>query len=444
MPRILKNAFLSLRDAALVAGPFVLLAVILLVIAYWLLDPTPPTRVVLATGPEQSAYEEFGKRYQQALARYGIKVELVPSAGSLENLNNLKQPDGKVQLAFVQGGGTSLEESEQAALISLGSLFYEPVWLFYRTESAKKKSADGKLKALADMQGWRVNAGMDGGGVRNLVLRLLQANRIDPAAMTLAALPPTESVMELLAGTSDAVFFVSAPESPLVQMLLQTPGISMFAFDQAEAYARRFAFISNVNLPRGIVDLAANLPPQDVPMIAPTATLVAREGTHPALIQLFVQAAAEIHGGAGWFRRAGEFPNAKNNEMPVAKEAQKFYRDGAPFLQRYLPFWLANLIERMWPALVSIIAVLLPLSRIIPPIYEFRVRSRIFRWYGQLRRIEDDLADGNAKPAELLTQLDTLEGKAERITVPLAYADELYALRSHIDLVRMRLKTAKA
>jgi TRAP-type uncharacterized transport system substrate-binding protein len=443
MPRILKNAFLSLRDAALVAGPFVLLAVILLVIAYWLLDPTPPTRVVLATGPEQSAYEEFGKRYQQALARYGIKVELVPSAGSLENLNNLKQPDGKVQLAFVQGGGTSLEESEQAALISLGSLFYEPVWLFYRTESAKKKSADGKLKALADMQGWRVNAGMDGGGVRNLVLRLLQANRIDPVAMTLAALPPTESVMELLAGTSDAVFFVSAPESPLVQMLLQTPGISMFAFDQAEAYARRFAFISNVNLPRGIVDLAANLPPQDVPMIAPTATLVAREGTHPALIQLFVQAAAEIHGGAGWFRRAGEFPNAKNNEMPVAKEAQKFYRDGAPFLQRYLPFWLANLIERMWPALVSIIAVLLPLSRIIPPIYEFRVRSRIFRWYGQLRRIEDDLADGNAKPAELLTQLDTLEGKAERITVPLAYADELYALRSHIDLVRMRLKTAK-
>jgi TRAP-type uncharacterized transport system substrate-binding protein len=444
MPRILKNAFLSLRDAALVAGPFIVLTIVLLVIAYWLLDPTPPKRVVLATGPEQSAYEEFGKRYQQALARYGIKVELVPSAGSLENLNNLKQPDGKVQLAFVQGGSTSLEESEQAALISLGSLFYEPVWLFYRTESAKKKSADGKLKALADMQGWRVNAGMDGGGVRNLVLRLLQANRIDPAAMTLAALPPTESVMELLAGTSDAVFFVSAPESPLVQMLLQTPGMSMFAFDQAEAYARRFAFISNVNLPRGIVDLAGNLPPQDIPMIAPTATLVAREGTHPALIQLFVQAASDIHGGAGWFRRAGEFPNAKNNEMPVAKEASKFYRDGPPFLQRYLPFWLANLIERMWPALVSIIAVLLPASRIIPPIYEFRVRSRIFRWYGQLRRIEDDLADGNAKPAELLTQLDTLEGKAERITVPLAYADELYALRSHIDLVRVRLRSATA
>jgi hypothetical protein len=225
-------------------------------------------------------------------------------------------------------------------------------------------------------------------------------------------------------------------------MLLQTPGISMFAFGQAEAYARRFPFISNVSLPRGIVDLAANLPPQDVPMIAPTATLVAREGTHPALIQLFVQAASDIHGGAGWFRRAGEFPNAKNNEMPVAKEAAKFYRDGAPFLQRYLPFWLANLIERMWPALLSIIAVLLPASRIIPPIYEFRVRSRIFRWYGQLRRIEDDLADGNAKPAELLTQLDTLEGKAERITVPLAYADELYALRSHIDLVRARLRTS--
>jgi hypothetical protein len=276
-----------------------------------------------------------------------------------------------------------------------------------------------------------------------LVMRLLEANRIAPEALTLTSLPPTESVMELLAGTSDAVFFVSAPESPLVQMLLQTPGIQLFAFGQAQAYARRFTFISPVTLPRGIVDLGGNLPAQDVPLIAPTATLVARENTHPALMQLFVQAAADIHGGAGWFRLAGEFPNAKNNEMPVAKEAQKFYRDGAPLLQRYLPFWLANLIERMWPALVSIIAVLLPLSRIVPPLYEFRVRSRIFRWYGQLRRIEDDLADSIAKPADLLSQLDGLEAKAERITVPLSYADELYALRSHIDLVRVKLKSVK-
>jgi TRAP-type uncharacterized transport system substrate-binding protein len=444
MPKLLKNAFLSLRDAALVAGPFVLLALVLLVLAYWLLDPAPPKRVVLATGPEQSAYEEFGKRYQQALARYGITVELVPTAGSLDNLARLKAPDGNVQLGFVQGGTTSLEESEQASLVSLGSLFVEPVWLFYRSESAKKKSADGLLKDLAGLQGWRVNAGTEGGGVRNLVLRLLQANRIEPTALTLTTLPPTESVMELLAGSSDALFFVSAPESPLIQMLLQTPGINLFAVGQAEAYARRFAFLSNVNLPRGIVDLGANLPAQDMPMIASTATLVAREGTHPALMQLFVQAATDIHGGAGWFRRAGEFPNAKNNEMQVAKEAQKFYRDGAPLLQRYLPFWLANLIERMWPALVSIIAVLLPLSRIIPPIYEFRVRSRIFRWYGQLRRIEDDFTDGNGQADDLLNQLDALENKAERITVPLSYADELYALRGHIDLVRAKLRVVKA
>jgi TRAP-type uncharacterized transport system substrate-binding protein len=448
MPRLLKSAFLSLRDAALVAGPFVLLAIVLLVVAYWLLDPAPPRHVVLATGPEQSAYEAFGKRYQKALAAYGITVELVSSQGSLENLNNLRKPEGTVQLGFVQGGVTSLEESEQAGLISLGSLFYEPVWLFYRTEAAKKKTtteknSSGTFTQLADLQGWRVNAGVQGGGVRPLIMRLLEANRIAPESLTLTDLPPTESVMELLAGTADALFFVSAPESPLVQMLLQTPGIQLFHFGQAQAYARRFAFISPVVLPRGIVDLSSNLPAQDVPLIAPTATLVARDNTHPALMQLFVQAAADIHGGAGWFRLAGEFPNANNNEMPVAKEAQKFYRDGAPLLQRYLSFWLANLIERMWPALVSIIAVLLPLSRIVPPLYEFRVRSRIFRWYGQLRRIEDDFTDGHAKPAELLTQLDGLESKAERITVPLSYADELYALRSHIDLVRAKLKLVK-
>jgi hypothetical protein len=398
--------------------------------------------VVLSTGQEQSAYEAFGARYAAALARQRIKVETRPSAGSLANLQSLNDPNSDVQIAFVQGGSTSLEESEQSGLISLGSLFYEPVWLFYREDAVKKKEAAGTLTQLADMQGWRVNVGAQGSGITNLALRLFEANRIDPASVTQLRLDHTPAVMELLAGNADAVFFVSAPESPLVQMLLQTPGIKLFNFAQAEAYARRFPFVSHVVLPRGIVDLGKDLPPQDYHLIAPTATLVARGDTHPALIQLFVQAAAEIHGGAGWFRKAGEFPNAQNNEIVVTKEAQKFYRDGAPLLQRYLPFWLANLIERMWPALVSIVAVLLPLSRIIPPVYEFRVRSRIFRWYGQLRAVEDQLADGDGKPQELLQELDALEAKAERITVPLAYADELYALRSHIDMVRMRLKAA--
>jgi hypothetical protein len=250
----------------------------------------------------------------------------------------------------------------------------------------------------------------------------------------------TPAVVALLGGELDAVAFTSAPEAPMVQMLLQTPGIGLFEFPQNEAYAHHFTFLSPVVLPRGVADLARDVPPRDVPLLATTTSLLAREGTHPALVQLFVQAAAEIHGGAGWISRAGRFPSPQHTEFPLAPDAERYYRSGPPLLQRYLPFWLANLVDRMWVVLFSIIAVLIPLSRVVPPLYEFRVRSRIFRWYRQLRQIEDRLGRDDAPAAELLAELDRLEAKARGITVPLSHTDELYELRSHIALVRGRLR----
>jgi hypothetical protein len=325
--------------------------------------------------------------------------------------------------------------------VSLGSLFHEPVWLFYREASAQRVAGKPALEALADMArpgDWKLNIGAPGSGVPNLVKRLLEANRIDPAAITLVQQPSTPAVVALLAGEIDALVFASAPESPLVQMLLQTPGVKLFDFPQAEAYSRRFAFLSAVTLPRGVVDLARDMPPANIRLIAPTATLVARESTHPALVQLFVQAAKQIHSGAGWFNRKGDFPNIANTERTLAPEAERFFRTGPPLLQRYLPFWIANLIDRMWVVMVSIVAILIPLSRVVPPLYQFRVRSRIFRWYGQLRRLEDSI--GERPAAELIEDLDRIEERAEKISVPLSYADELYSLRSHIHLVRRRLQ----
>jgi len=222
-----------------------------------------------------------------------------------------------------------------------------------------------------------------------------------------------------------------------VQMLLQTPGIRLFDFAQSEAYARRFPWLSPVTLPRGVVDLARDIPPADVRLVAPTATLVARQRTHPALIQLFVQAAQQVHGGGGWFQRKGDFPSARNTERPLAKDAQRFYTSGPPVLQRYLPFWLANLVDRMWPVLVTIVAALIPLSRMLPPLYTFRVRSRIFRWYRQLREVEN--AIGRRPNDELLRELAEIERRVEHINVPLSYTDELYSLRTHIHMVAERL-----
>ncbi|MBW8832204.1 MAG: C4-dicarboxylate ABC transporter substrate-binding protein [Burkholderiales bacterium] len=445
MPQVLRHTLLSARDLLATAGPFLLIALFLLTLAYFALDPNPPRTVVLATGAEQGAYAEFGKRYAAALKQYGIKVELRTTQGAAENLALLRDRGSNVDIAFVQGGADEQQQGEEhdedanlAPLVSLGSLFYEPVWLFYRDESAQRLLKAGTLGNLTQLAGWKLNIGAPGSGAPNLMKKLLEANRIEASTITLVQQPQTPAVMSLLGGDIDALVLASAPESLMVQMLLQTPGVKLFDFAQAEAYSRRFPFMSPVTLPRGVVDLAKDVPPADVRLVAPTATLVAKRGTHPALLQLFVQAAQTIHGEAGWFQRKGEFPSAKNSEWPLSKEAERFYRAGPPLLQHYLPFWLANLVDRMWVALVSIIAILIPMSRIVPPLYEFRIRSRIFRWYGQLRAVEN--AHGERPTDELMQDLDVIEARVENVTVPLSYTDELYALRSHINLVRRKLQ----
>jgi len=443
MPNQLRHTLLSFRDLLVTFGPFIVLAAALLGLAYWMLDPNPPKKVVLATGADQGAYAEFGKRYVQALKPYGITVELRPTQGAAENLQLLRDPASGVDIAFVQGGADEqLQTEDDGTLVALGSLFFEPVWLFYRTDAAQRLLKKPTLSSLSQLPGWRLNIGAEGSGVPNLMHKLIAANNIEQSTLTLLRQPQTPAVVALLAGEADALVFASAPESLMVQMLLQTPGIALYNFAQADAYSRRFAFLTPVTLPRGVVDLARDLPPQDVRLVAPTATLLARKGTHPALIQLFVQAAQQIHGGAGWFQRKGELPIAAGTEEPLAKEAERFYATGTPVLQRYLPFWLANLIDRMWPVLVTIVAALIPLSRMLPPLYQFRIRKRIFRWYAQLREVED--AVDKRPAAELLHDLQVIESRVVDVSVPLSYADELYALRSNIQMVRRRLGGADA
>jgi TRAP-type uncharacterized transport system substrate-binding protein len=433
------HVFTGLRTALSTSAPFVLLAVGLVALAYWMLDPNPPRRVVLATGVAQGAYAEFGQRYAERLKQHGITVELRNTQGAAENLALLRDKSSDVQIGFVQGGASETPDAD-GALKSLGSMFYEPVWLFYRTDSAQRVLKKPTLGSLSQLEGWRVNIGAAGSGVPHLATRLLDANRVDAATIVLSQQPVTPAVIELLESRLDALVLASAPESAMVQMLLQTPGIALFDFAQADAYTRRFGFLSAVTLPRGVVDLAADRPAADVRMVAPTATLVVRDDLHPALAQLFVQAAREVHGDSGWFQRKGDFPNARDGERALAPEAERFYRSGVPWLQRFLPFWLANLVDRMWLAMLSIVAVLLPLSRIVPPIVELRIRSRVFRWYAQLRQIESDVRTRPAK--ELLDGLDAIEDKVNAIQVPLSYTDELYALKSHIQMVRRRLQSA--
>ncbi len=442
MSKIRKFTQFSFKDLLAATSPTVLAIVALCAVAYFLVDPTPPRSVTLATGQENSAYEELGKKYAAALAKQGVKVTLVRSLGSQDNLQSLN--GGKVDIAFVQSGSTEQSEAQRTGLASLGSLFTEPVWLFLRDDGTSPP-----VTQLTQLKGLKINLGPDGTGVPKMFKQVLALNGVEPEELTIGALQNTPAVVELLEGRIDGLVFSSGPESLLVQMLLQTPGIKLYNFSQAEAYSRRLPFMSHVVLPRGIVDVGRDLPPQDYHLIAPTATLVARQDLHPALVDLFVQAAADIHGGTGWFQQQGQFPTARYTEIPVADEAAKYYKDGAPLLQRYMPFWVANFLDRMWVVVVALAALLIPLSKIVPPVYVWRIRSRVYRWYGQLRTVEQELeaaqgADREAVCAALLKRLDEIEELVNQISIPLAFADGLYGLRSHINFVRQRVKNAMA
>ncbi|MES3025146.1 MAG: TAXI family TRAP transporter solute-binding subunit [Pseudomonadota bacterium] len=437
MSRVRKFTQFSFRDLIATAGPTVAIIAAACVLAYVLVDPSPPRSARLATGQENGAYEEFGKQYAARLEKEGITVTLVRSLGSAHNLQLLRE--GKVDIAFVQSGSTEQAESERAGLVSLGSLFTEPVWLFVRDGVA--------LTQLSELKGKNINVGPEGTGVPKLFRAVLSANGVEPDQLRLGALENTPATMALVEGAIDGLVFSSAPEEPLIQMLLRTPGIRLVDFAQAEAYTRRLPFLSHVVLPRGIVDLASDNPSRDHHLIAPTATMVAREDLHPALVDLLVQAASQIHGGTGWFQQQGQFPSARYTEITVAREAAKFYKDGPPLLQRYMSFWLANFFDRMWVLVVALGALLIPLSRVVPPLYVWRIRSRLYRWYGQLRVVEQELAEAPAERraeicATLLARLDEIESLVNQISIPLPFADALYSLRSHIQFVRQRVRAA--
>jgi hypothetical protein len=390
----LREALISLREFLFTFAPFVLLAAGLVYIAYVLLDPTPPKRLTLATGQAQGAYAEFGRRYAQILKQNGVEVRLRPTAGAAENLALLRDPGGEVDVAFVQGGADpTLDRGDPDAaapddLVSLGNLFHEPVWIFYRADAAARLAKAPAIDAIGQLVGWRVNVGPPGSGVPNLMARLLQANDLEPAQLTLLHEPQTPAVVELLEGRSDAVVFASAPESLIVQMLLRTPGIRLFDFAQAEAYTRRLPVPRRGDAAARRRRPGEDLPPADVHLVAPTATLLARKGTHPALEQLLVQAAARCTATPAGSRRRATSRARAIPSGPLSPEAKRFYDHGPPGAAA-----LHDVLGRE-PGRPDVARdpdhrrLLLPLSRILPPLYDFRMRSRVFRWYRQLRAVE--------------------------------------------------------
>lgn len=421
----------ALKETAAVVIP----GILVILAAFWLasryIRPAPPNSFVMSTGATGGAYHLFAERYRDALARDGITIELKPSAGSSENLARLRDPNSGVDAALIQSGIAGSDAT--AGLHSLGSVYYEPLWIFYRGTTT--------LTLLNQLRGKRIAVGAQGSGTKALALQLLTAVALDDASTTLEAIGGGAAADALAAGKVDAVFVVGAPDAPIVQRLVKTEGIRLLSLANAEAFSRRFPHLTALTLPKGVVDLAAPLPKEDVVLLAATASLVVREDFHPALAFLLLNAATEVHAGSGILHKHKEFPSARESEFPLSDQAERYYKSGPPFLRRYLPFWLANLLERMLVLLVPLFAVLVPAFKILPAIIEWRVKSRVFRWYGEIKYLEEALLrEPEADDIDaVLERLEEIERGVSNTSVPTSYADYAYNLRSHIEVVRNRI-----
>jgi TRAP transporter TAXI family solute receptor len=409
-------------------GPAVLLGCIALFITYQFVDPAPPDHITIATGGPNGAYHAYAQRYREILARDNVALELRETAGSLENIELLESPDAGVDVAFVQGGTGGHATTNN--LTSLASLYYEPLWVFV--------SKSVTFTSSADLSGKRASIGPEGSGTRALVLVLLEDAGIDKNALEISELSGKAAVEALRQGSLDLMMVVASPDSELVQELLQSENIELVSFVRADAYTRRHRYLSKLTLPEGTVDLSANLPSHDVGLLAPTANLVANENLHPALVDLLLEAAGEVHGGGGLFEQPSAFPAPRLLIFPLNEEARRYFTAGPPFLRRTLPFWAATLIDRLALMLLPLVAIIIPLMRIMPPLYKWRVRRRVYKWYKELRRVERAIQEGlhDSDLAGYHEDLDRIDAEVRIVKIPWAYAEELYQLRLHIRYVR--------
>ena len=423
------------RAVALTA--LILIFAIVLFAVFWFFYSAPPNTIIITTGPEGSVFENLAKRYATILARDRVKLRILPSQGSLENLKRLLDPLFRVDVGFVQGGVASGLNIEK--LVSLGSITYEPLVIFYRSPKP--------VELLSEFAGKRLAIGPAGSGTQSLALVLLKANGIEPSGTTaLLDLDADDAAKALIEGTVDAAFMMGDSASPQVMLkLLRTPGIHMYNFTQADAYTRRFVYLNKLKLPEGSIDFGKDIPSQDVWLIGPTVELVARPDLHPALSDLLLEAATEVHAKAGLLKRQGEFPAPLEHEFRISSDATRFYKSGKGFLYRSFPFWLASLANRILVAFVPMVVLLIPVLRIIPVIYKWRIRLRIYRWYRLLLVLEKDLtaSSGSESRQALHTRLDKIEEDVNKMKVPASFGDQFYVLRQHISFVHSRLMESK-
>lgn len=434
-PRNNKFASIFTRELLEATLPSVLLICLALFVAYKFIDPAPPRKIVIATGNTDLNYNAFAAIYGVYLKNEGITLETRTTTGDAENLRLLKDPESGVDIAFIQDGVASTEGA--GSLLSLGSLYYQPVWIFCHCKKA--------MSHLSDLKGKKIAIGAHGNGTHILTKAMLAASGIDESNTTLLAIGGEEASTQLRNGRLDAAIFVDVASSEVIRETIADKRITLFNLDAAEAFTRKFAALHHLVLPEGAMDLARNIPDHDIQMVAPTATLVVKESMHPALVYLMMKIIAQVHGSPSLFNQKGEFPSAKDTDFPVSTQALNFYKSGLPFIDKYLPFWAATFVNRTLIVILPLLALLIPLTKIIPMVYVWLVKRKLFRYYGELRYLDAQLKDISSEEdiAACLETLNEIEAKVINIKLPVTFSQYAYELRAHIELVRSKLSPEK-
>jgi uncharacterized protein len=425
----------SFKERLRIIGPVILIPILGFIVAYPFVEPAPPRKITIGTGDPSGAYYAFAQRYRDLLAKEGITLEIRSTAGSVENVKLLEAKEGRVDVAFVQGGIG--DPSAHPELQSLASLYFEPLWVFSQRGE--------KIKRVPDLRGKRIAVGPEESGVRAIATKLLEANGVTAQTAALLPLGGEKAVEALREKRADAAFFVLSPQSALIRNLFSLTGVEVLNFERGEAYQRANRFLSILKLPEGVMNFEKNIPGRDIQLLAPAANLVVRQDFHPALADLLIGVAMEVHAAPGLFQDLNEFPSEKYLDFPLHKEAQRYFRTGPTFLKKYLPFWAAVFIERAKVMLLPLFTLLIPLMRLFPPGFRWRMRSRIYRWY---RNLEDADFHGHqsTSPEEVrscILELDKMAAEVRDVAVPLSYAGELYSLRVHIAHVQESLRRAE-
>jgi TRAP transporter TAXI family solute receptor len=419
-----------MKDILKVYVPLAVLVAASIWVALALVDPAPPSRVTFASGNSGGAYYALAQEYRERLAESDVEVDVLETRGSLENIELLRS--GKADVAFVQGGIATAADRE--ALNSLAGMFHEPLWVFVRNEV--------DVTSFSELRDLRFSIGPEGSGTRALAVQLQDEWGGDwpEASRRIESGQAAASAIE--AGDVDAVAFSASISAPYVQRLIDAPQIGLLAFDRAPALARRTRALDPVVLYRGIINLEADKPSSDIPLIASVAQLAIDADLHPAIQSLLLEASEDIHADNSAFANAGEFPAPQLVDMPLSNEAERYWKNGPSFLRNYFSFQIANFLERAWVFLIPLITLLIPLIRVAPPIYRWRVRRKIYVWYSDLRELENRgrEADSESERIALLNKLSELQKEVGELDVPLSYTEEVYHLRSHIAFVRNLVK----